>query len=265
MHRGIICWATAASLLAIAATPSPPATPMPMATPSQLSSFSAAGWLSLKAAAREKVASLQAVIRFAHRGRLTRIELGDVSATANSGKGNVVMPFPAGTITAVIDRTKELFIAWSSRRLLYYQSKLTAATLGSMSALNKLSAFTKYQLLTFSLNLTGHQPVDGRMASVFEFDAKVQKQGGKVQSAVGHVALADDLSGLPIHTDVTMGAGEPSTVTMQMDLTSISTNTPPASEFATPRGYKKVKNFVELLMTLAPLPPPRHRPTPEAP
>lgn len=253
-----LCGVFLSSALTIAAAPAPRPAPSQTATPNPLTSFSAAGWLSLKAVSREKIASLRAVIRVSHEHLLTRIDLGNVNATANDGKGEVAQPFPSGTLTIVIDQGKRIFTLWSSRRPLYYESALTPSMSVSISnatnVVSEMSAFTKFQLLSFSLNLIGHQPIDGHAASVFEIDSKVQKQGGKIQNTIGHVALADDLSGLPIHADVTIGAGEPSTVTMQMDLTAISTGAPALSQFMVPKAYKRTKRMLQILMALAPAP-----------
>jgi hypothetical protein len=254
--RSLFCTAIVASLFTLGAAPSP----QPSATPNPLSSFSAAGWVSLRAVNKDKIATITAEIQFAHSGLMTRIDLGDVSATANNGKGEVAKPFPEGMLSVVIDQAKGLFTVWSSRRPLYYESKFALSTWNAANAFNETSAFTKYQVLGFSLNLTGHQIVDGHMASIFELTSKVQKQGGRMQNTVGHVAFADDLSGLPIHEDLTIGPGEPSTVTLQADLTRVSPNPPPASDFSVPSGYKKTSNFIELLMTLAPTPPPKPKP-----
>jgi hypothetical protein len=243
-----------ASLLTTAAAPPPVSSPAPAATPKPLSSFSAPGWLTVRAAAREKVATLKAVIRLERLGALTRIDLGDVSATADNGKGAVTQPFPAGAITAVLDQGRRLFSVWSSRSPIYYESKLTLSTSSAATAVNEMSALTKYQLLSFALNLTGRQLVDGHVASTFAFESKAQKHGGKVQNAAGHVALADGLAGMPIHADLTLGAGAPSTVTLQLDFTSISTNAPPLPEFTRPPGYKRTTNPLAVLVTMAPQP-----------
>lgn len=252
----ILLCASIVSLLTSAAVASPP----PPATPTPLSSFSAGGWVSLRAVAREKVATMQAEIEFAHSGSLTRVDLGNLSVSANNGSGDVNEPLPAGTISAVVDQTRGLFLVWSSLRPLYYESKSTMSAWSLTNVFNEMSSLTKYQVISFSLNLLGHQMVDGHMASVFELDSKVQKQGGKIQNTVGHVAFADDLSGLPIHEDFTIGAGEPSTVAVQADLTRISTSAPPASAFAAPRGYAKTSQLLQVLMTLMPSPPAKRKP-----
>jgi hypothetical protein len=249
-----------ASLLICAAAPSPTPSALPSGTPNPLSSFSAAGWLSLKAVAREKVATIKAEIQLAHNGSLTRIDFENVSLSANNGRGEVTQPIPQSTLSGVIDQAKGTFMVWSSRRPVYYESRLNLSRWNVSTAFGAASALTSYQVLSFSLNLLGRQMVNGHMSSVFELDSKVQRQGGKVQNTVGHVAFADDLSGLPIHEDVTIGAGEPSTVTVQADLTRISTNPPLSSEFAAPAGYTKTTQLAVVLMALAPAPPPKRKP-----
>jgi hypothetical protein len=250
-------------LCLLGALASAPPPPRPLPTENPLTSFSAVGSLSARAANLKKVAMVQAEIRFAHRNALTRIDLLDLSLTANNGSGNtVVIPVPAGTISAVFDLANRVVVVWSSRRPLYYRTKFTFSRFGGASAINRLSALTKYDVLSFSFYLVDHELIDGHEASFFTFDAKTQHHGGKVQQLTGHVALADDLAGLPIHADLTLGSGTPSTVTLRMDLSSISTGAPLMSQFAAPKGYKRTAKLAEVLAAMAPAQPSRPSPAP---
>lgn len=257
--RAFTC-AAVLSLSSVGATLTP--SPVPSATPSSLSVFSAAGSMSLKAAAKGKDATLQLAIRIEHRGFLTRVDLDDIVAVANAGngKGNVTIPIPRGTLDAIIDQGKRRVTLWSSRRALYYQSQFPLSLPSSppfalgTSPLGELRALTTYRAFTMSLNLVGHQSVNGHMASVFELQLKTERQGGTSSTFVGHWALADDLSGIPLHVDLTIDANEKATVTMQMDVSSISTSEPPQSEFAPPRGYKRTPRLTEILTAMAPVP-----------
>lgn len=249
--RGIVA---GACLVALGATPVPSPEPSSSPTPNPLLSFSATGTASLDAVNGEKTALIQARLRFGRRLGLTRIDVLSVTVTANNGKGNITMPLPQGTVSAVFNQSRESVAVWTSLQPLYYGTKLRLSPLGAVRLPVGLSALTKYQVLSFSLHLVDHETIDGHGASLFAFDAQTQKTGGKPQETTGHLALADDLAGLPIHADLTVGAGSPETVSIEMDLTSISTSAPPVSAFAPPKGYKRTPQLMRVLMAMLPVP-----------
>jgi hypothetical protein len=247
--------AAAALFAATAATP----TPRPSATPNPFLSFSAVGSLSLKAEAPGKSAGVRAEIHVAHDNMLTRIDVLNVAMTADNGMGPVSRSMPIGALSVVIDQAKGLLTLWSSKRPVYYQVKLPFQR-SVVGVTNGLSALAHYDVVSASLNLVGHKVIDGHMASLLAFALKTKRRGGKLQSVVGHLALADDLSGMPLRADVAIGPGETKSVKIQMDLSSISAGVPSAAEFAFPKGYTRTTQLGVILAAIVP-PPPSPRPT----
>lgn len=233
MNRFIACGA--AALLLLGATPAKPA-PMP--------AFSATGTMTAGGESAGKSGTFQTSVQVMHRTNLWRIDVFKVAQL-----------LPKGTITALIDQANGTFTVWTSSGNRFYRSKLALphpkkttkqSTPSSpwTNALNMLNSMTQYDVMNETFALVGHQQVNGRMASVFHITSQTQKHGGKLQQATADLALADDLSGIPIHLSVT--AKGDATGSLQLDLSAISTLAPDAKLFTVPRGYKKTAQLFDV-------------------
>jgi len=117
----------------------------------------------------------------------------------------------------VYDRNTKTTTVWSDQKREYYQSKnapkhkATAAQKPQQPAVSPIDQIlkathstTEYDTFSESLNLTGHQTINGHMSSVFHLTMQTQKHGGPLRDLTGDMAFADDLSGIPVRFWVTM-------------------------------------------------------------
>lgn len=247
----------------IAAAPTPTPTP---ARPT-LTAFSSTGRLVAKATVSEKTVNIQADVATWRRGGLLRVDLQKLAVSAADPASNAMLSqmIPAGGITAVFDQRTQMLTLWSTQTRTYYRTKVNftapkpkatpkpkaspSPKASPASVLSRIldatNSMTQYDVYSETVELTGHQPVNGHMASVFHFSSKSQKHGGKLQQASGDLALADDLSGIPVRFALEATGNVAGNV--NIDLLSISTSTPDANLFVLPAGYKQVKNFLDVL------------------
>jgi hypothetical protein len=249
-----------AGLLALTAaaptpSPAPAAVPAAAAKAKPLAPFSAAGTLNLGGESSGKTMTFHTDMRVLHRDTRWRIDVSNVTANASDPNANSMMAafLPKGTISLLIDPGKKLITMWSTMHPLYFQTKMALPTSktktthasGSPFDLNGLSSLTQYDVMNDTFSLTGHQTLNGRMASLFHFTSQTQKHGGKLEDVSGDLALADDLAGVPIHLALTAKGGLNGT--MAIDLTSVSSGAPAANMFAPPAKYKKTTQPFEVL------------------
>ncbi len=227
-------------------------------TPQALAPFTAAGSLSVNAKREpDKTAAFQTAVRVLHRDTRWRIDVSNMTATASDPKTNAAAAqfLPKGTISLIIDPAKKLITTWSSMHALYFQTKMALppaakkkTTQATQSPLDALNSLTQYDVLSESFALIGHQPVNGRTASVYHFTAQTQKHGGKPLNVTAGLALADDLHGVPIHLDFTASdTASAQSATVQIDLTAISLTAPEDALFHPPAGYKKTAQPLAVL------------------
>lgn len=240
---------TFAVLLLAAAAPA--AKPMPP--------FSATGSLRADVQASAKSGTFETDIRVLHAGSRTRADLLKIVLSTSDPNGNAMLAqmVPKGVLSIVVNQSTNAYAVWSSRHSLYFHGTFAlphAAPKNKTSkraaspwtnVLKGLNALTQYDVLNNTFSLAGHQAVNGRPASLFRFTSQTQKHGGKLEDVTGELALADDLSGIPIHFKA--DATGPIAGGVQIDLASIVTGTPNPALLAPPRGYKRTKNFMEIL------------------
>ena len=252
---------TAAALIsfpAFAQTPEP--APAPTATPFQ--GFSGKGTLAAEAVFQGntiKFGAEVALMNNRHRVRIDLLKL-DFSGTDSNTSAMAAQFLPKGTITLVYDQSTSTTTIWSEQKHVYYQSKMKAmpkpkatpapkATAAPGNAIDQLlhatKSATEYDSFNESIALVGHQAVNGHTSSLFHFTLQSQKHGApKPNDVSGDLALADDLSGIPMRFWVnSKGEYEGS---LKLDLLDASTTPPPASVFAVPKGYKRVANLLDV-------------------
>lgn len=260
----------ASLLIAAAPSPSPTPSPVPSVTPATprpaLTAFSSTGRLVSKATLGEKTFNVDADVAAWRRGGSLRIDLQKLTiSTADPASSAMISQLlPSGGITVLFDQRTQMLTLWSAQTRTYYRTKVnltvpkpkaTPKPKGSPSPkasppsplsriLDVTNSMTQYDVYSETVELTGHHPVNGHMASVFHFSSKTQKHGGAMQQSAGDLALADDLSGIPLHFSVEATGNVAGT--LSIDLLSISTATPDAKLFALPAGYKQVKSFFDV-------------------
>lgn len=248
-------------------------TAAPTPSPTPIQGFSARGTLAVQAQFAGTPMTLGTEIAVMSSKRRVRIDLLSVSLSGGGPSASSMLPpLPQGAITLVYDQSTGLTTIWSDQRRIYYQtkSKLTtpkptptpSSTPGSGfdQFLRSTKSFTEYDVFNSSMALVGHQPINGHTSSLFHFTVQSQKHGKKEEDLSGDLALADDLSGLPIRLWL-IGKGEHDG-SIKLDLVSSSLTPPNDSVFALPRGYRRVKDMMEFLNTGSPTPAAAPSPVP---
>ncbi|HEY9180909.1 MAG TPA: hypothetical protein VIO32_09325 [Candidatus Baltobacteraceae bacterium] len=255
--RHVIVFLTACMLLGASPSPSPrPA----------LTAFSGTGRLTSQVEFTGKSMGLQADVAMWARPGLVRLDLQKMALSSQDPSQNALLTqlLPTGGVTALFNLKTQMMTVWSSQSHSYYTStlnllrpkskpsgkpkpKATPAPNSPMNAFLKgLDSMTQYDVYSETIELTGHQPVNGHMASVFHFISKTQKHGGKLETINGNLALADDLSGIPLQ--LALDATGSMTGTMKMDLLTFAPSTPALSLFSVPAGYTKAKSILDVVM-----------------
>ncbi|MDQ2679475.1 MAG: hypothetical protein M3Y21_00405 [Candidatus Eremiobacteraeota bacterium] len=260
MIRTSIALTVALAALLIATDPVAAQTPSPV----PFQGFTGIGSLALRAQVNglpiEEDASI-AVMSAAHR---VRLDLLTLTAAAGAPQGSdIASHFLQVPITLVYDQGSNTMTLWSAKKRVYYQTKLHGKyTVKSPSkpapesgpkpkfapidqVLHAMKSLTEYDTFNQTLALVGHQPINGHTASLFHFVTQSQKHGGKPQTVTGDLALADDLSGIPLRFWVTIAGTADAGV--KLDLLSASLTPPAASAFAIPAGYQKVSSPMQVL------------------
>jgi hypothetical protein len=236
----------------------PPAS-SPAAAP--LQGFSAQGTLAVQAMVEGSAFNFAADVAVMNSKRRVRIDVLHLTMSGSDPNQNAVMAqfVPQGTVTLVYDQGSGTTTLWSEQKRVYYQTKMRAAptpratptpkpTATASSPIDQLlratKSITEYDVLTQTLTLVGHQPINGHTSSLFHFALQSQKHGGKLQDVSGDLALADDLSGIPIRFWVTAKGDHEGS--LKLDLVSASATLPDASVFVVPAGYKKVGDILQV-------------------
>ena len=243
---------------------SPAPSPSPAPTPVPLRGFSASGTLGAQSAVAGSPASLQANVNVMNNGSRVRIDLLKFVLTGGDPTMNAMITkaIPQGGLSLVFDQKTHVATIWSTAKKVYYQSQRIDITRSAAtpkpkatpasdvdSFLKFMKGMTELDSFTGTINLAGHKTVNGQMASVFDYDVKMQKHGGKPAHVTMELALADGLSGIPIHFTVNAEGNTAggSAMNLAIDLQSISLEAPAPSNFDVPAGFKKVKQIMELI------------------
>ncbi|MEO6912552.1 MAG: hypothetical protein ABI182_00850 [Candidatus Baltobacteraceae bacterium] len=243
-------------------------TPAPTPSPTPLQGFSAIGTLTLQAEVPGAPMNFAAEIAVMSKARRIRLDVlhAKVVGSAPAGSTTMAQVLPRGTITLVFDQRSQTFTIWSEQKRVYYQMKMhtfpgrkavpnpKAAPTPSASPIDQLlratKTITEYDVFNESLALVGHQHVNGHAASLFHFTFQSQKHGDKPADISGDLALADDLSGIPVRLWIAVKA--PVAADLKLDLLSATTTPPTDSAFAVPVGYKKVDHILKVLANTSP-------------
>lgn len=224
-----------------------------------LPAFSATGTMVAKGTSPDgKNGTLQTQMRVLHRDKRWRIDLLQIAATADDPMMNAFAQLlPKSALTFVADPAAKTLTIWSGAHPLYYQTALAipkphpsphssaSPTPVWDNVMKQLNSMTQYDAFNESFTLTGHQTVNGHMASVYHFTSQMQKHGAKPQTTTGDVAFADDLSGLPLH--LTADFKGDAAANVAIDLTQVSKEAPAAAQFVPPAGYKRTTNLGAVL------------------
>ncbi|MFN2529207.1 MAG: hypothetical protein ABR584_10895 [Candidatus Baltobacteraceae bacterium] len=250
MIRSFLGAVMLAVLTGVSAAPTPSPTP--------LAGFSSRGTLSVSANVMSKPVSLNAEVAVWSKRGHARLDVLKFSTSGAQNPNAMVNQFlPAGTITVVYDQATKATTMWSDSKREYFQSKavphakLKPAQKPKEPAespidqiLKATRSITEYDSFSESLNLTGHQIINGHISSLFHFRMQGQKHGGKLRDLTGDMAFADDLSGIPVRLwMISKGEFEGE---VKLDLLSASAAVPDASLFKVPAGYKKVASIMQL-------------------
>jgi hypothetical protein len=211
-----------------------------------------------------KSLGIQADVAVWARSGLVRLDLQKLALSSQDPSQNALLTqlLPTGGVTAVFNQKTQMITVWSAQSRSYYTTKLglphpnptatpkpknpKATPTPAVSIMNALNSMTQYDVYSETFELTGHQQVNNHMASVFHFLSKTQKNGGKLQTVDGTLALADDLSGIPLQL-VVQAAGNVNG-NAHLDLLSFITTTPDAALFRIPAGYMKAKSILDVVM-----------------
>jgi hypothetical protein len=254
------------------ATPSPSSSPSPAAQPAwtpyprprAVTAFTARGRLTLQATSAGKATNFEIDLGVMRRTGLVRIDLEKIRISADDPMADALLQqlVPRGGVSIVFDQKTQMVTIWSSQTHVYFRSKFsfkrpslvptprpspTPKRAASPSIFEPLTQFDVYRQ---SLELTGHEPVNGHPASVYSFNVRMQKHGGKMQEIDGTAAFAEDLAGIPLQLVLTGTGG--STGNLRADLLLITPASPPVSLFAVPKGYRKAKTLLDLVRPAAP-------------
>ena len=197
-----------------------------------------------------------AVMAKAHRIRVDLLKFA--STTPEKDSSDMIGHFlPTGAIAVVYNQDTRGFVLWSEQKREYYQSQRMAkpkaqqkpqAASPKASPLNQimkaLRSVTEYDSFNESLNLLGHQPINGHIASVYHMTVQMQKHGGNPVDISTDTAFADDLSGIPVRMWLTSKGEYDGAI--KIDLLSASTDVPNMAVFNVPAGYKKVSSLMEI-------------------
>lgn len=255
-----------AACFLLGASPSP--SPSPTASPRPpITAFSGTGRMTAQAEFSGKNVGVQADVAVWARSGLVRLDMQKLSLSSQDPAQNALLTqlLPTGGVTAVFNQKTQMVTVWSSQSRSYYTTKLSfphpkatatpkpqkpKATPSPkppmVSIMNALDSMTQYDVYSETFELTGHQPVNNHLASVFHFLSKTQKHGGKLETVDGTLALADDLSGVPLQL-VVQATGNVNG-NAHLDLLSFSTVTPDAMLFRVPAGYTKAKSILDVVM-----------------
>jgi hypothetical protein len=250
------------------ATPSPaPSAIVPAAAtpkPVVLTSFSATGKLTVQADATGKTINFEADMAVLRRPNLVRIDLQKLSIASQDPTTQMMLSqmLPRGGVSVLLDQRSNMLTIWSAQTHRYYRSKLIlvrsktarapkakatpAPKKSNFDVMNLLARMTQYDVYSQSFALTGHQTVNGHMASMFHLSSRTQKHGDrKVEGVEADLAFADDLSGIPLH--LSMDATGNMNANLHADLLTIAAAAPSISLFRIPAGYKAAKSPLEVL------------------
>lgn len=266
MKRYLPALLAACFLLGAAPRPSPSSSPSPRPSATPITAFSGTGRLTAQAVATGKTIGAQADVAVWARPGFVRFDLQKLSLSSADPSSSALLTqlLPTGGVTAVFNQKTQMVTIWSSQTQSYYSTKLafphpkpaaspkpkakaTPAPGSPVTSIFKaLDSMTQYDVYSSSFELTGHQPVNGHMASLFHFVSKTQKHGAKLETVNGDLALADDLSGIPLQLAV--DASGSTNGNLKIDLLTFHTATPDMKLFAVPAGYKKAKSILEVVM-----------------
>ncbi|MDP9018681.1 MAG: hypothetical protein M3N19_10215 [Candidatus Eremiobacteraeota bacterium] len=260
--------ALSGSASALAQTAAPTAAPAPAPVPVTASpsapfkAFSGRGTMAMEAMVSDAPVKLGMEVAVMYGGHKVRIDLVHLDMSGNSPSTGSMMAqlLPQGTMTLVFDQTSGMATIWSEQKHAYYQTKVRNLRRSSKPSpqkstepqssvidqiLGATKSMTEYDVFSQSVALVGHQVVNGHMSSLFHYTMQTQKRADKLQDASGDIALADDLSGIPIRLWTTVKGKYDGS--LKLDLTSASLSAPMASVFTVPHGYKKVAGIMDLL------------------
>lgn len=211
-----------------------------------------------------KTVGVQADVAVWARSGLVRLDLQKLSLSSQNPSQSALLTqlLPSGGVTALFNQKTQMVTVWSTQSRSYYTTKLafphpkqtpkpkkpkaTPSPKPAVSFMNALKSMTEFDVYSETFELTGHQVVNNHAASVFHFLSKTQKHGGKLQTFDGTLALADDLSGIPVQ--LVMQATGNVNGNAHLDLLSFVTATPDITLFRIPAGYTKAKSILDVVM-----------------
>ena len=203
--------------------------------------------------------SLGANVAFEERGARIRLDVlsASLQGSASGLSGALATQlFPAGGFTIVYDRNDSTYVVWSAARHAYFigGGKSTAATpapapAATPSAVDPLGFFGLLrslkddQTLSASLTLAGHSLLFGHPVSNVHYALERVTLSGDALDVHGDLAIAEDLSGVPLQFSVNVLAKSIPQSLVRIELPQLAKRLPPESDFAPPPDYARATSI----------------------
>jgi hypothetical protein len=247
----------------------PKASPTPAPTPV---AFSARAHASITVDTPNGAFSGFAQLGLAQRAALTRIDVLSVKSDS--------FPVPLIVATVVIDRGANTITVWSDTTKLFRVQPFlprpapSATPAASPSATPKPavrgpSPFSKLEVLSVTLKLTGHTTTMGLPTTGLSFELLVQPKGQKTPShLIATTQLADEFPIFPLSADVTLDPGvtplgaAPVGAKLAFVVDDLTRETPALTQFTVPAGYAEAPSLVGVLFPSRPRPAAGSTPAP---
>jgi hypothetical protein len=177
--------------------------------------------------------------------------------------------FPPGGFTLVYDRADSSYTVWASSKQRYYTNTTAAPASaapalapggggGTTGDLFSIFAFARSlkndTAFDVSLGLAGHQTVDGHPATGLNFQYLRTLKDNDTIDIHGTFQFADDLDGLPVEISVDGKSRSFPESAFRLDFTSLTKQTPAASDFFPPSNYTRVNGIGDVIGKSLPIP-----------
>jgi hypothetical protein len=234
------------------------ASPTPAPTPV---GFSAHAHANVTVVAQGTTYTGAVQLAVAQRTGLTRVDV--LSLKSDS------FPVPPITATVVIDRRANTLTVWSDTTKQYriqpFVPRPAASATPPASATARPSAsprpaargtspFSKLDVLSVTLRLTGHTTTAGLATTGLAFDLLVRNKGDQATSHVAATAqVADDFAAFPVTLDVSLEPGAaPFGAKLSYAVDDLTRGMPAMARFQVPAGYTEASSLMSAIFPRRP-------------
>ncbi len=242
---------------------SPPPAPAAVAIPG----FHATGTLVVQArfaGSPVNVGGTIALYESGPRYRLDLLSLAFPGADQTAGALASALLAPGG-ITLLYDGASGAVSAYSVANHVFYRTAPSSTTSRPVTAaapdtaagpLATLAAVARqlHDVQRASIQLIGHDPVNGHPAENLDVMVRRQLPGRPLEDYHAQIALADDLDGFPVRIALASTPPTPQDVggSLQLDLTAVTRETAATGTFEVPPGLTQVGSLGEVLQARRP-------------